>query len=198
MISSLLAFLQTSGLLPVLDRGQALIAGLLSLLAGLVAFVGVLIGACLQVRAMRRAAAAQIAAMRQTTADQVTTMRQAAMDQVAAIQAQIADLQHEREEIDRRRRQIIKWAVRVEGEQLEQAAKRARCMAEEVIDVDSPLFRGGREDVALLDDETIASLQKVDAVVKKYNAIPGQMKASNGAPLIEELEKLAAKLRELP
>ncbi len=62
-MSSLHAFLQTSGLLPILARWQSLIAGLLGLLAGIVAFVGALIAAYWQVRTMRRTAAAQVAAM---------------------------------------------------------------------------------------------------------------------------------------
>jgi hypothetical protein len=53
-LSSLHTFLQTSGLLPILDHWQALIAGLLGLFAGLVAFGGALVAACLQVREMRR------------------------------------------------------------------------------------------------------------------------------------------------
>jgi len=65
MISNLRAlydFLQTSGLLPLLDHWQGLLAGVLGLLAGLVAFTGALIAARWQVKWMRRQLAdAQVA-----------------------------------------------------------------------------------------------------------------------------------------
>ena len=194
MMSSLHAFLQTSGLLPILARWQSLIAGLLGLLAGLVAFVGALIAACWQVRTMRRTAAAQVAAM----------------------QAQIADLQAEREKTDDRRRSVVKWAVRAEGQWLgitaaamlralpsgPQPAARSR---DQLLIASSPLLRGEREDIALLDDEMRATLEKVSDTLNDYNSRIETARTTVDGPyierevlaLIERLGELAAELREV-
>jgi hypothetical protein len=160
MISNLHAFLQTHGLLPLLKDWQSLIAGLLGLLAGLVAFVGALIAAYRQVRTMRRTAAAQVATM----------------------QAQIADLQAEREKTDERRRSVVKWAVRAEGQWLgiTAAALKLRALPsrpqpaarskEQLVIASSPLLRGEREDIALLDDRTREPLEEVAETLNDYNS----------------------------
>jgi hypothetical protein len=216
MMSSLHAFPQTSGLLPILGQWQSLIAGLLGLLAGLVAFGGALIAACLQVRAMRRTAAAQVAAMQQTTADQLTAVRLAAQDQVDAVEAQIADLQAERQKTDERRLRVIKQAVKVEGRRLEAAATAMRqAIGEhgwatgkgEQLITSSPLLQGEREDMALLDDTTFDLVEQAADVVNEYNAT---MESKLGAPggtlfhvppgvpvLLERLIQIAGKLRGL-
>jgi hypothetical protein len=84
VMSGLHAFLQTSGLLPLLARWQSLIAGLLGLLAGIIAFVGALIAAYWQVKAARQTAA----------------------DQVAAVQSQLDDVRTAREEDEKHKREI--------------------------------------------------------------------------------------------
>lgn len=184
MISSLHAlhaFLQTSGLLPVLDHWQSLIAGLLSLLAGLVVFFGALIAAGLEVWAMRRATAAQIAMMRQTTADQ------------------IAALQEERKETDNRRRSVVKWAIRAEGQRLDKEVVRVRPQflvggttagAQALIE-SSPLLRGEREDAALLDGATFATLEEAARTLNNYNHL---VETAVTATQLAELQEVCPKL----
>ena len=188
---------------------QSLIAGLLGLLAGLVAFGGALIAAYLQVRAMRQAAAAQI-----------TAARQAADDQVAAVQRQLADTQAAREESDRRRRSVIEWAARAEGRRIETVVWALKPdgggglpsapgwhsrTKEQLVIESSPLLRGAREDMALLDDGQRTLLKNIADVLHRYNVrIQTANVGMNGIQivpevllLIEQLGKLAAELCEV-
>ena len=152
----------------MVDHWQTLIAGGISLAAGLVAFVGALIAACWQVRAARQAAK-----------DQVCAVQRAADQQVAAVKSQIADLQAERERTDNLRLTVVRWAVRAEARRLDKEVVRVRPLfliggqglfsKEEALIESSPLLRGEREDAALLDEATFATLEEAASTLNNYN-----------------------------
>lgn len=105
--------------------------------------------------------------------------RRAAKDQVAAVEAQIVDLQRERNKTEERRLSVIRWAVETEAERIDTELLRVDPMWKiggltpfykepRLID-SSPLLRGEREDIALLDGDTLTTLRKAANTLKQYN-----------------------------
>jgi hypothetical protein len=146
---------------------QTLFAGLLGLAGGLIAYVGAL---------------------------------RAAHQQVAAVQQQIADLRAARCQVDERQLSVLKWAIRAEGRRLvatvqalrgnalpsqPQPASRSR---EQLIIQSSPLLRGERAEMALLDDQMRSDLEEVAALVDRYNARIETANANTvgGGPMIDQ------------
>lgn len=174
---------------------QSLIAGGLGLLAGIIAFVGALIAANRQVR----------------------TTQQAANQQVAAVQSQLDDARAAREVSDRRRLSVVGWAIRAEGKRLGTAAALMMREAlpsapgwasrtnEQLLIESSPLLRGEREDMGLVDGETLALLREIADTLDAYNlrietaknGIEGPNIDKRTLELIAQLETLAAQLREV-
>jgi hypothetical protein len=128
---------------------QTLIAGLLGLAGGVIAYVGAL---------------------------------RAANRQVVAVQQQIADLRAARCQDDDRHRSVLQWAIRTEGRRLGAAVQALRGNAlpsqpqpasrsrEQLIIQSSPLLRGERAEMALLDDQMRSLLEEVAGIVDEYNA----------------------------
>ena len=164
---------------------QSLIAGGLGLAAGVIAYVGAL---------------------------------KAAKRQVAAIQSQIEDTQAARRQADERLRSVIEWSVRAEGRRLKAAvwARRGRMLPSapqktdrsprELVIASSPLLRGERKDMALLDDTMRRRLEEVGKAIDDYNAcieagglvIGGTMITPQTLELFARLEHLAGTLARAP
>jgi hypothetical protein len=127
---------------------------------------------------------------------------------------QVASTRDAREESDRRRLSVVKWAVKAEGRRLGTAAAIMRAALpsspqpaarsrEQLIIASSSLLRGEREDIALLDDETRGLLEKITVTLDAYNLRIATANTNNLGPhidertleLITEVEKLAAELR---
>src|SRR5262249_2380217 len=97
------------------------------------------------------------------------------------MEKQLADAQKTREENDRRRRSVVKWAVLSEARRLEGAAAIMQTEAlpsaagwhertrEQLRIESSPLLRGEREDIALLDDATREALEALADTLDDYN-----------------------------
>jgi hypothetical protein len=128
---------------------QTLIAGLLGVVAGIIAYVGAIRGAGRQ---------------------------------VAALKDQLKDMRAARRQADERTLNVIKWAVKVEANRLEAAVSALsghalpsapqgvnRNRVQLVIE-SSSLLRGEREEIALLDDQTRALLQRLASLVDEYNS----------------------------
>jgi len=175
----------------LLDHWQSLAGGVLGLIAGILAFGGALIAANRQVGAAR----------------------QAAKDQVAAVQRQLEHAQAARAESDRRRLSVIRWAVLSEVRRLEtaaiimqealpSAAGWASRAAEQLIIESSPLLRGEREDIALLDDKTRELLEVLADTLDAYNLHIATAKRGQEGPqilpaVLERIEQLADLADEL-
>lgn len=103
------------------------------------------------------------------------------------VQSQIADLQTERTETDRRRLSVIKWAVMAEARRLERApvarlgpmpseetvaagSQPGRLPPERLVIESSPLLRVERAEIALLDEPTRERLALLASIVHEYNA----------------------------
>lgn len=126
---------------------QTLLAGLLGLGGGVLAYIGA-------IRAGRR--------------------------QVAAVTNQIEDARSARRQIDERRLSVMRWAVRTEANRLAAAVTALRNRAlpsgpqlaarsrEQLVIESSPLLRGEREEISLLDDRTRAHLEKLARVLDEY------------------------------
>lgn len=96
----------------------------------------------------------------------------------SAAKSQIKAMQDEREITDDRRRIVAGWAVRAEADRLDAEIARvdrlwkkkiSEIPARDFIIDSSPLLRGGREDVALLDDK-VKILGEIDSIIGQYNA----------------------------
>src|SRR4051794_2748365 len=162
-----------------LHEWETLVAGLLGLLGGLLAYRGA-----------------------------ITSGRR----QVAALREQIEDTRAARQQHDQRRLSVIEWAVWVEGRRLEKAlwARKSRGpqlasarRKEQLVIETSPLLRGEREDLSLLDDETRAHLQRVADALYRYNACvetarsgPGEQPSIDQETL-EAIDELAARVQSL-
>lgn len=141
------------GIYHLLQEWQTLIAGGVAFIAGL-----------LTVKAIKK---------------QIAEARRSAHAQIAAMQLQLDDAKAARAEIDQRRRRVIARVVKAEGRRLEAASTalrhtigeggRASGKREQLITT-SPLLRGEREDVALLDDTTLDLVEQAADVVNGYNA----------------------------
>jgi hypothetical protein len=161
---------------------QTLVAGLLGVLGGLIAYRGAIISGRRQVAALRE----QIEAARQQD--------------------------------DRRRVSVVEWAVRAEGKRLETAvwARKGRALPsgpqpvssrrrEQLLIQSSPLLRGEREDMSLLDDETRTHLQRVADALHRYNACIETARSAPGPgeqPWIEQetldaIDELATRVQTL-
>jgi len=165
----------------IANEWQSLIAGLLGLAAGLIAYRGAIV---------------------------------AARRQIAALKEQIEDVQAARRQADERRLSVIKWAVRVEGKRLEAAIAALRGNAlpsgpqpanrtrEQLIIESSPLLRGEREEISLLDDQTRGLLEELAGIIDEYNSrIQTAVFAVQG-PLIEQttlglIDRLAEVVQEI-
>ena len=167
----------------LLYEWQTLAAGLLGVLGGVIAYLGA-----------------------------ITSGRR----QVAALREQIEDARAARQQHDQRRLSVVGWAVWAEGRRLETAvwARKGRALPsgpqlasarrrEQLVIESSPLLRGEREDVALLDDETRVLLQRVADALHRYNAcIETARSGSQEQPFIEQetldaMEELAARVQSL-
>ena len=158
---------------------QSLAAGLLALLGGVLAYRGA-----------------------------ITSGRR----QVAALREQIEDTRAARQQHDHRRLSVIEWTVWVEGRRLEKAlwARKARGpqlaaarRREQLAIESSPLLRGEREDLSLLDDETRAHIQRVADALYRYNACietarsgPGEQ-SSIDQETLEAIDELANRVQSL-
>jgi hypothetical protein len=133
----------------VVQVTDTLIAGLLSLAAGIIAFIGAM---------------------------------WAGHRQIAAVRDQIKDEQAARRQADERRLSVIKWAIKVEAARLDAAVSALRGNAlpsapqpaarsrEQLVIQSSPLLRGEREEISLLDDQTRTHLEKVAGLLDEYNS----------------------------
>jgi hypothetical protein len=138
-----------------------------------------------QTQAIAAAADRQVAAAQEQTravaaasADQVAARGQ----QVTALKDQIEEAQAARHQIDERRLSVIKWAVSIEANRLEAAVSAlddralpsrpqpaARTRNQLLIE-SSPLLRGEREEIALLDDQVRTRLEKLASLLDEYNS----------------------------
>ena len=133
--------------------------------------------------------------------------------QVAALREQI---EAARQQDDKRRLSVVEWAVRTEGRRLETAvwSLKARALPsrpqpaasrrrEHLVIQSSPLLRGEREDMSLLDDETRARLQRVADALYRYNSCIETARSGPGEqPWIEQetldaIEELATRIQNL-
>jgi hypothetical protein len=181
------------------DHWQTLIA---ALIAGLLA----LGAAAWTIWATIRSANRQITAARGQT--------EAARRQVTALKDQIEDARTARRQSDERRLSVIKWAVGVEAGRVEAAVSALRGNAlpsrpqpanrtrEQLIIESSPLLRGEREEISLLDDQTRGLLEKLAGIIDEYNSrIQTAVFAVQG-PLIEQttldlIDRLAEVVRDI-
>ena len=161
---------------------QTLVAGLLGVLGGMIAYLGAM-----------------------------TSGRR----QVAALKEQI---EAARQQDEKRRLSVVEWAVRAEGKRLETAvwARKGRALPsgpqpvssrrrEQLLIQSSPLLRGEREDMSLLDDETRTHLQRVADALDRYNACIETARSAPGPgeqPWIEQetldaIDELATRVQNL-
>ena len=163
------------------DQGS-IIAGVLALAAGIMAYIGAI---------------------------------KAANRQVAVLKDQVEDARTERRLTDKRRLSVIKWALRAEGTRLHAVvlALRGRALpsapqpaarsAEQLVIESSPLLRGEHgTEMALLDDQTRAVLEKVAGIVAEYNSRIETAVVVNQGPLIDHeilalVDSLAVAVQEL-
>jgi hypothetical protein len=162
------------------DQGS-LIAGLLALAAGIIAYIGAI---------------------------------KSANRQVTALKDQIEDAQTTRRLADERRLSVVKWAMRAEGTRLDAAVfalrdnalpsapQPAERLTEQLVIESSPLLRGEREEMALLDDQTRDALQKVAGIVAEYNSRIETANVVGRGPLIDQgilalVDHLAEAVQEL-
>jgi len=100
---------------------------------------------------------------------------------VTALKDQIEDAQTARRQDDERRLSVIKWAIRVEGRRLEattstllaalpSAQSPANRSREQLIIESSPLLRGERAEISLLDDQTRRLLEELAGIIDEYNS----------------------------
>jgi hypothetical protein len=139
----------------------------------------------------------------------------AANRQVAVLKDQVEDARRERRLTDKRRLSVIKWALRAEGTRLHAAVlalrggalpsapQPAARSAEQLVIESSPLLRGEHgAEMALLDDQTPAVLEKVAGIVAEYNSRIETAVVVNQGPLIDHeilalVDCLAAAVQEL-
>jgi len=136
--------------------------------------------------------------------------------QVLALGEQIEDARAAREQHDQRRLGVVEWAIWVEGMRLEKAvwARKARALPsgsqlvsarrkEQLAIESSPLLRGEREDLALLDDETRIRLQRVADALYRYNACVETARSGTGEQswidqeTLDAIDELAARVQNL-
>jgi hypothetical protein len=154
---------------------QSLIAGLLGLVAGVIAYIGAIV---------------------------------AARRQVAALRDQIEDARTARRLADERKLSVIKWAVRAEGRRLEVAVSALRRalpsapqpaarLREQLVITSSPLLRGEREEISLLDDQTRTLLQQLAGILDEYNLrIETAVVVGQGPQIDQEILALVDRLAE--
>ena len=169
-----------------------------------------------QIKAAADAADRQVAAAREQTqalADAADRQVAAARRQVTALKDQIQDARTARRQDDERRLSVIKWAIRVEGRRLEAAtstllaalpsaqspANRSR---EQLIIESSPLLRGERAEISLLDDQTRRLLEELAGIIDEYNSRIQTAVFLVQGPLIEQktralLDRLAEVVQEI-
>jgi hypothetical protein len=136
--------------------------------------------------------------------------------QVLALREQIEDARAAREQHDQGRLGVVEWAIRVEGRRLEKAvwARKARALPsgsqlvsarrrEQLAIESSPLLRGEREDLSLLDDETRVRLQRVADALYRYNACIETARSGTGEQswidqeTLDAIDELAARVQNL-
>ena len=132
----------------------------------------------------------------------------AANRHVAALKGQIEDARATRRLADERKLSVIKWAIRAEGTRLHAAVsalQRALPSApqppnrrRQQLEIESsPLLRGEWEEIALLDDQTRAVLERVAGIVGEYNLrIETAPDAGHGPFIDQEILDLVNRLAE--
>ena len=170
-----------TGLLAVLQQWQPLIVGLLVLVTGGVTYAGALVAASRRAAAVRLATDQQVAAMRRAAEQQVAAVRRATDQHIAMVRRatdeQVASLQAERRQLDERH--SVEWDVQIKGKRIEIAAvtrDSAAPLGQEVSVLpiaqlaieSSPLGRGEREEMALLDDRMRAVFEELTSVIDEY------------------------------
>ncbi len=137
----------------------------------------------------------------------------AADRQIVAVERQIEDTRAARRQADDHRLSVIKWAIRVEGRRLKAAAHALRLALpsapgwanrrrEQLRIQSSPLLRGDRTEMSLLDDPTRVLLEEVAGIVDEHNSRFETATPGSEGPLIAELtltliDCLAEKAREM-
>jgi hypothetical protein len=133
---------------------------------------------------------------------------------IRAANRQVAVIEKQQAEADRRRRRVIEWTVKAEGSRLEMAADfierllpyfpkndETKASREQLTIESSPLLRGERQDMALLDDRTQAVLEEVATILAEYNL---RVQTTLGDPepelraQVERLGRRAVALRDAP
>ena len=170
-----------TGLWAVLQQWQPLIAGLLVLVAGCVTYAGALVAANRRAVAMRLDTDRHVAAMRRAAEQQVAAVRRATDQQVAVVRRttdeQVASLQAERRQLDEHH--SVKWDVQIKGRRIEIAAvtrdaasphgQEAPVLPIAQLAIESsPLGRGEREEMTLLDDRMRAVFEELGGVIDEY------------------------------
>src|ERR1044071_259182 len=162
---------------------QSLVAGLLALLGGVLAYRGA-----------------------------ITSARR----QGLAPRGQNEGMRAAEEEQHQRRLSVVEWAIWVEGRRLEKAvsARKGRALPtgpqlvsarrkEQLVIDSSPLLRGEREDLSLLDEETRVRLQRVADALYRYNACIETARSGTGEQswideeTLEAIDELAARVQSL-
>jgi hypothetical protein len=125
-----------------------------------------------------------------------------------AANRQVREMQRQLAERNRRRRIVVEWAVRVEGQRLDTEVVRVReqfpkkgwttfssfLSNKDWFRIDSsPLLRWEREDAALLDGATLSALEKAAETLSNYNH---RIKTAEGQVRLEELPETGRKLLE--
>jgi hypothetical protein len=170
-----------TGLWAVLQQWQPLIAGLLVLVTGGVTYAGALVAANRRAAAVRLATDQQVAAMRRAAEQQVAAVRRATDQYVAMVRRatdeQVASLQAERRQLDKRH--PVEWDVQIKGKRIEIAAvtrdtvsphgQEASVLPIAQLAIEnSPLGRGERKELALLDDRMRAVFEELAGVIDEY------------------------------
>jgi hypothetical protein len=165
----------------VLQQWQSLIAGLLVLVTGVVTYAGALVAANRRAVAVRLDTDRHVAAMRRAAEQQVAAVRRATDQQVAVVRRttdeQVASLQAERRQLDERR--SVEWDVQIKGKRIEIAAVTRDAAAPhgqkapglpiaQLAIESSPVGRGEREEIALLDDRMRAVFEELGGVIDEY------------------------------
>jgi hypothetical protein len=169
-----------TGLWAALQQWQPLIAGLLVLVAGCVTYAGALVAANRRAFAVRLDTDRQVAAMRRAAEQQVAAVRRATDQQVAVVRRttdqQVASLQAERRQLGER---SVEWDVQIKGKRIEIAAvtrdaapshgQEAPVLPIAQLAIESsPLGRGEREEMTLLDDRMRAVFEELGGVIDEY------------------------------
>jgi hypothetical protein len=172
-----------TGLWAALEHWQTLIAALLIVVAGAVAYTGMLVAASRQAAAVRLATDHQVSSTRRATEQLVTAIRRATDQQVTAVRRatgeQVASLQVEKEQIEER--QAVEWNVQIREGRIEIAAvTRGNASPVGQLEAASPIARlvvesepsphQERAEMALLDGRMRAVFEELATLIDEYNS----------------------------